>query len=131
MHRQRFFFMALKRKREAPFLTHKRELNRNDCVLPPAFLLAGEGVKNIRLLFEMARWYAPSVIFIDEIDRTLQGEHESSGKVRGEVLTQMQGAREDSGERVMVLAGSNCKQARQAMPSHPSKHASERAGTRD
>ena len=67
----------------------------------------GEGVKNIRLLFDMARFYSPSVIFIDEIDRTLQGDHESSGKIRGEVLTQMQGAREDAGERVMVLAVSN------------------------
>ena len=46
-----------------------------------------------------------SVIFMDEIDRILQGSHESSAKMRSEVLTQMDGAGMDQGERVMVLGG--------------------------
>ena len=42
---------------------------------------------------------------MDEIDRILQGSHESSAKMRSEVLTQMDGAGLDQGERVMVLGG--------------------------
>ena len=42
---------------------------------------------------------------MDEIDRILQGSHESSAKMRSEVLTQMDGAGMDQGERVMVLGG--------------------------
>ena len=50
---------------------------------------------------------------MDEIDRILQGSHESSAKMRSEVLTQMDGAGMDQGERVMVLGG--------ALQPHPSR----------
>ena len=56
----------------------------------------GESEKMIRIMFDMARFYAPSTIFIDEIDaiggkRDDQSGGDSNRRVMAEILTQMDG----------------------------------------
>ncbi|KAK7335960.1 hypothetical protein VNO80_28122 [Phaseolus coccineus] len=78
----------------------------------------GESERMVRCLFDLARAHAPSTIFIDEIDslcnaRGASGEHESSRRVKSELLVQVDGVNNSStnedGTRkiVMVLAATN------------------------
>jgi katanin p60 ATPase-containing subunit A1 len=74
----------------------------------------GESEKMVRILFDMARYYSPSIIFMDEIDaiagaRGGAQEHESSRRVKTELLVQINGVSsgDPSENRVMVLAATN------------------------
>ncbi|XP_059974540.1 katanin p60 ATPase-containing subunit A-like 2 isoform X4 [Mesoplodon densirostris] len=66
-----------------------------------------------RVLFELARYHAPSTIFLDELESVMSqrgtapgGEHEGSRRMKTELLVQMDGLAR-SEELVFVLAASN------------------------
>ncbi|KAI8905482.1 katanin p60 subunit A-like 2 [Gorgonomyces haynaldii] len=72
----------------------------------------GDSEKLIRVLFELARFHAPSTIFLDELEsimsqRSSEGsEHEGSRRMKTELLIQMDGlAKTDA--HVFLLAASN------------------------
>ncbi|XP_019938168.1 katanin p60 ATPase-containing subunit A-like 2 isoform X2 [Paralichthys olivaceus] len=73
----------------------------------------GDSEKLVRVLFLLARYHAPSTIFLDELDSVMRqrggstgGEHESSSRMKTELLVQMDGLVR-SEELVFVLAASN------------------------
>ena len=82
----------------------------------------GDSEKLVRALFVLARYHAPSTVFLDEIDSILGSrsgggdgaatEHEASRRMKTELLIQMDGmngAKSDSNgnEQVFVMAASN------------------------
>ena len=70
----------------------------------------GESEKLIRVLFELAKFYEPSTIFLDEIDAIMNqrgdGEHEGSRRMKTELLIQLDGLTKNK-QRVFLLAASN------------------------
>ena len=84
----------------------------------------GESEKIVRCLFNMARFYGPSIVFIDEVDAIASSrsstEHEASRRLKTELFMQMDGITSSVTEvkpgvdegagtgQVMVLATTNC-----------------------
>lgn len=74
----------------------------------------GDSEKLVRVLFELARFHAPSTIFLDELDSVMsqrgsngQGiEHEGSRRMKTELLVQMDGLAKTD-DLVFLLAASN------------------------
>ncbi|KAI9091019.1 katanin p60 ATPase-like protein-containing subunit A-like 2 [Phlyctochytrium arcticum] len=72
----------------------------------------GDSEKLVRVLFELARYHAPSTIFLDELESIMSqrtsdgGEHEGSRRMKTELLIQMDGLAK-SDEHVFMLAASN------------------------
>ncbi|KAM9455512.1 katanin p60 ATPase-containing subunit A-like 2 isoform 2-T2 [Clarias gariepinus] len=73
----------------------------------------GDSEKLVRVLFELARYHAPSTIFLDELESVMGqrgigpgGEHEGSRRMKTELLVQMDGLAR-SNDLVFVLAASN------------------------
>ncbi|CAH0587863.1 unnamed protein product [Chrysodeixis includens] len=71
----------------------------------------GETEKIIKVLFEMASYYSPSIIFMDEVetlasDRSAPGEHEASRRLKAQLLTELDGIGGREGI-IFLLANSN------------------------
>ncbi|KAJ3180457.1 Katanin p60 ATPase-containing subunit A-like 2 [Geranomyces variabilis] len=72
----------------------------------------GDSEKLVRVLFELARYHAPSTIFLDELEsimshRTSDGaEHEGSRRMKTELLIQLDGLSKTN-DHVFLLAASN------------------------
>lgn len=64
----------------------------------------------VRTLFEVAKFYAPTTIFIDELDALGSNrdevQHEASKRFKSELLTQMDGLYHNN-EKVFILATTN------------------------
>lgn len=73
----------------------------------------GESARKIRDIFRTARKYAPSIIFIDELDtiahtRTGSGNTVGNEEALTALLAEMDGFRRDNSKPVFVLAATNC-----------------------
>ncbi len=71
----------------------------------------GEGAKKVHDIFRTARRYAPSILFIDEIDSIAKDRMHSSGSVQSDVLnaflTELDGFKSDTSRPVFLLAATN------------------------
>lgn len=86
----------------------------------------GEAEKLVRTLFTIAIAVQPSVVFVDEIDSILsarksEGEHESSRRLKTELMVQMEGISGDDAHQVLLIGATNRPQemddaARRRMP---------------
>ena len=79
-----------------------------------AELLIGNAEWNIQKLFRTARAYAPSIIFLDEVDaiakdRTLQDVSSDKAAILNLLLTEMNGFSEHKDEPVFIVAATNSR----------------------
>ena len=73
--------------------------------------LRGAGSDAVHKLFTSARKYAPSIVFIDEIDAVAKNRNSTEGEHTGDILTafltEMDGFKQDTSKPVFVLAATN------------------------
>eukprot|EP01038_Epipyxis_sp_PR26KG_P004218 gene4218-5994_t len=71
----------------------------------------GEGEKTVRVLFAVASYRQPSVVFLDEVDSLLcqrsSEENEASRRIKTEFLIQLDGAGTDQSARVVIVGATN------------------------
>ncbi|KAJ8673618.1 hypothetical protein QAD02_004880 [Eretmocerus hayati] len=74
----------------------------------------GESEKYVRVLSDLAKFYAPSIIFIDEVDWTVSGgandganKSEPSKRFRAELLARLDGLLSMENANVLLLAATN------------------------
>ena len=69
----------------------------------------GEGPESVHRIFNIARKYAPAILFIDEIDAIAKSRenHDTSSDILTAFLTEMDGFNTDSSKPVFVLATTN------------------------
>lgn len=73
----------------------------------------GESEKLVRVLFDLAKFYAPTIIFIDEFEGLsgkrdcLHAEHESTKRFKNEFLTLMDGIESENNSGIFILATTN------------------------
>jgi katanin p60 ATPase-containing subunit A1 len=71
----------------------------------------GDSEKLVRVLFELAKFHAPSIIFIDELDsltaKRCSREHEASKRMKNEFLSLLDGLESDVDGKVFVLGSTN------------------------
>ena len=71
----------------------------------------GEGEKLVRVLFAVACYHEPAVVFLDEVDSLLtqrsSDENESSRRIKTEFLVQLDGAGSNQEARVVIVGATN------------------------
>lgn len=71
----------------------------------------GESEKLVRVLFELAKFHEPSIIFIDELDsltaKRCSNEHEASKRLKNEFLSLLDGLESEAEGKVFVLGSTN------------------------
>jgi fidgetin-like protein 1 len=72
----------------------------------------GEGEKMVKTLFAVARYYQPTVIFIDEIDSILSKRTDSDSdngtrRIKTEFLVQLDGASTNGSDQILVVGATN------------------------